>query len=138
MDSECSSKFQICPSTCSTNKENAVSQAVNEVLYTKEWFGISDQAYHELSMVNEYLPRSWKVKKQRNEMNMQWQVFPTPGENTVGVQQSFKRKLKDRIKKLEQKTSSDAVFRKVSTVRVKLTYIHWSMAAYCNIWFHNT
>ena len=121
MDSECSSKFQICPSTCSTNKENAVSQAVNEVLYTKERFGISDQAYRELSMVNESLPRSWKVKKQRNEMNMQWQVLPTTGENTVGVQQSFKRKLKDRIKNLEQKTSSDALFRKVSTVRVKLT-----------------
>lgn len=41
----------------------------------------------------------------------------------MGVQQSFKRKLKDRIKNLEQKTSSDALFRKVSTVRVKLTYI---------------
>lgn len=51
VDSGCSDNFQICASTCKANKENAVSQAVNEVLYTKEWYGISDQAYHELSMV---------------------------------------------------------------------------------------
>ena len=121
MDSRCSDNFQICASTCKANKENAVSQAVNEVLYTKERYGISDQAYHELSMVSESLPRSWKVKKQRNDMNIQWQVFSTPGDNTIGVQQSFKRKLKDRIKSLEQNSSSDALFRKTSTVRVKLT-----------------
>ena len=70
MDSGCSDNFQICASTCKANKENAVSQAVNEVLYTKEQYGISDQAYHELSMISESLPRSWKVKKQRNDMNV--------------------------------------------------------------------
>lgn len=54
-------------------------------------------------------------------MNIQWQVFPTPGDNTIGVQQSFKRKHKDRIRSLEQNSSSDALFRKTSTVHVKLT-----------------
>ena len=117
MDSGCSDNFQI----CKANKENAVCQAVNKVLHTKERYGISDQAYHESSMVSESLPCSWKVKKQRNDMNIQWQVFPTPGDNTIGVQQSFKRKLKDRIKSLEQNSSSDALFQKTSTVHVKLT-----------------
>jgi len=54
-DSGCSEKFQICSSIANSNQENipSSSQAVNQVLYTKEkYHGVSDQAYHELSMVS--------------------------------------------------------------------------------------
>ena len=56
-------------------------------VYTKERYNISDQAYHELSMINESLPHSWTIKHQWNETNKQWEISPTPGECSVGVQQ---------------------------------------------------
>ena len=105
-----------------TDKENASCQAAKQqVLYTKEHYGISDQAYHELSMVDELLPRSWMIIHERNEMNKQWEISCTPDEFNVGVQQSFKKKLTDRVRVLEQKAPPNATFRQTSIVRVKLT-----------------
>ena len=105
-----------------SDKENVPSQvAQQQVLYAKEHYGISDQAYHELSMIDESLPCSWTIKRQLNEMNKQWEISPTPGECSVGVQQSFKQKLKDRVKVSEQNASHNASFRQTSIVRVKLT-----------------
>ena len=119
-DDGSSSNIDICVQE--TDKENVSCQtAKQQVLYTKERYGISDQAYHELSMVDESLPRSWMIKHQRNEMNKQWEISRTPGECNIGVQQSFKKKLIDRIRVLEQKAPSDACFRQTSIIRVKLT-----------------
>ena len=36
---------------------------INLLLYTKERFNISNEAYHELSMICKELPRSWKVQE---------------------------------------------------------------------------
>lgn len=36
---------------------------INLPLYTKERFNISNEVYHELSMICKELPRSWKVKE---------------------------------------------------------------------------
>ena len=111
-----------------SNKENAPghfsttcsSEKLHQVLYTKEKYGISDQAYHDLSMVSESLPRSCKIKQRRSEITSNWEVCKTPGD-VIGAQLSFKERLTDRIRILEQKAPSDASFRHTSIIKVKLT-----------------
>ena len=58
------------------------------LLYVKENYGISDKAYHELSMLVTSMPRSCSLKKKQHELNSNFDVSPTP-EGTLGVQQSF-------------------------------------------------
>ena len=36
---------------------------MNLLLYTKERFNLSNDAYHELSMACKELPRSWQIQK---------------------------------------------------------------------------
>ena len=59
-------------------------------------------------------------------MNKRWKISPTPG-YTVGVQQSLKERVTDRIKHLQSTASDDSGFKLNSTVGVKLagdsTYI---------------
>ncbi|KAJ7385944.1 hypothetical protein OS493_012272 [Desmophyllum pertusum] len=76
---------------------------INLLLYTKERFMISNEAYHELSMVCKDLPRSWKIQDRIKELNRKWNLFPTPG-NTNGVQQSIKDRLEIRLKALIKNT----------------------------------
>ena len=70
------------------------------ILFVKERFGLSDTAYHELSMVCEHLPRSGKLKKIATNLNSKWTIKPCPGGN--GIQQSLTLKLKERIEHLLQ------------------------------------
>ena len=72
-------------------------------MYTKDRFGLSKQAYHELSMVCKEFPRSYKIKERMQETNKKWNLFQTPG-NTVGVQQSIKSRLETRLKVLLNKS----------------------------------
>lgn len=47
-------------------KVSTIPQSVDDVkvLLVKQWFGISNQAYHELSKLDGHLPRSCKVQKE--------------------------------------------------------------------------
>ena len=100
------------------NKENNPG-CLEQVLYTKERFGISDAAYHELSMVTPQLPRSWKLKQQSKSLNKQWDVSPTP-DCTTGVQQSLRSRLVERVQHLLL-SSGDKSFEKNKLLRVKLS-----------------
>ena len=42
---------------------------LRKVLLVKERYGISNQAYHELSMLDKYLPRSCKIQKEMKQIN---------------------------------------------------------------------
>ena len=103
-----------------SEKENIDPDTLHKVLYAKERFSISNEAYHELSMLDSALPRSWKLKAEVKEMNKRWKISPTPG-STVGVQQSLKQRLIDRLKHLQSIASDDSGFKLNSTVGVKLT-----------------
>ena len=70
------------------------------VLYVKERFGLSNSAYHEMSMVCRELPRSWKLKDLTAKMNSKWNIEPCPGND--GVQQSLESRLKERVSHLLQ------------------------------------
>jgi len=54
----------------------------------KEKFGLSDSAYHELSMICHQLPRTCQLKALTKEMNSSQDIKPCPG--GFGVQQSLK------------------------------------------------
>ena len=42
---------------------------INLLLDTKERFNISNEAYHELTMIGKHLTRSWKIQDRVKEMN---------------------------------------------------------------------
>ena len=64
-------------------------------LYIKEHFCVSNEAYHELSMVCKDMPRSWKLKDVVQKLNSKSEIKPTPG--YTGVQQSLRTRLTRRI-----------------------------------------
>ena len=68
---------------------------VKKVLLVKDRFGISNEAYHEFSMIDKHLPRSCMISKETKQINDQWEINPVPG-NCTGAQQSLKR-LSERI-----------------------------------------
>ena len=65
------------------------------VLYVKEWFDLSNAAYHELSMVCRGLPRSWKMKDFVQCLNSLWKIKPCP--EGYGMQQSLESRLTERV-----------------------------------------
>ena len=65
------------------------------VLYVKEQFGLSNAAYHELSMVCRGLPRSWKTKDFVQCLNSLWEIKPCP--EGYGMQQSLESRLTERV-----------------------------------------
>ena len=72
---------------------------INEaILYVKDRFGLSDTAYHELSMICQKLPRSCKLTELCHHLNSQWEIKPCPGNH--GVQQSLSVRLQERTKHL--------------------------------------
>ena len=65
---------------------------VNMMLYIKDWYNISDGAYHELAKVCKEMPRQYRLRERITELNKLWNIRPTPN-NTQGVQQSLKNRL---------------------------------------------
>lgn len=59
----------------STNDDDDLDLA----LYVKDRFGLSDAAYHELSMVCDKLPCSWKLKHLAKCINSKHQIKPCWG-----------------------------------------------------------
>ena len=45
------------------------SEQLHQVLYLLDRFAVSDEFYHQLSMVNSSLPRSYKIKEARQRIN---------------------------------------------------------------------
>ena len=68
------------------------------VLHVKEKFGLSDTAYHELSMICRKLPRSCQLKALAKKMNSSCSIKPCPGK--FGVQQWLESRLVTRVKAL--------------------------------------
>ena len=88
------------------DESSSTDESLEVVLYVKERFGLSDSAYHELSMVCQHLPRSWKLKNLAKQLNSKWQIIPCPGGN--GVQQSLESRLRERVNQLVQERKVSA------------------------------
>lgn len=88
-------------------------------LYVKERFCISNEAFHELSMIFQGLPRSTSVSKLVKELNSQVTISPTPN-NTIGVQLSLRAQLSVTVERIFA-TSPPARLTSEKKLCIKLT-----------------
>ena len=65
-------------------------------LYLLDWFNVSDEAYYELTMTSNNLPRLFKIKKLLAELNLDIEISKTPG-NSEGVSTSFVSRLEAEV-----------------------------------------
>lgn len=79
-----------------TEKE---ADIVSMMLYIKDRYNISGNAYHELASLCNEMPRHYRLKDRISELNSKWHIVPTP-EGTVGVQQSFEERLRMCLERL--------------------------------------
>ncbi len=72
------------------------SEQLHQMLYLLDRFAVSDEFYHQLSMVNRSLPKSYKIKeaRQRINSNIELKRLPKP---YSGCYRSFKRCLEEAI-----------------------------------------
>ena len=101
------------------NKEEEDTDDINFLLYAKERFNISNEAYHELSMIYNKMPRSWKVKDRIKEINKNWTLKQTHG-GTQGIQQSIKERLG--VRSTNKKFPSQFSFHCVTTYTCKVVW----------------
>ena len=90
---------------------------VRKILYIKEKYNISNEAYHEISMTNLHLPSAYSLQKEAKQTNSKYVIEAIPG-NAIGVQQSLEKKLTERLQHL---LSCDANLKGISKIQVKIT-----------------
>jgi hypothetical protein len=69
----------------------ASKDKLHSTLYIKDKFCVSNEAFHELSMLSD-LPNLSQVKRLKSAMNSAFNIHSTPNQ-TVGVQQSLRNRL---------------------------------------------
>ena len=120
----------------SMTTQDSDDYSLEMVLYVKERFGLSNAAYHELSMVCRGLPRSWKMKDFVQCLNSLWDIKPCP--EGCGMQQTLESRLVERVRqllhtnkinagdKLQVKLSGDGtkVCRKLNLVNFTFTLLN--------------
>lgn len=90
-NSQSSSSSQLDHTTCSSDSSDDVCRT----LYLLDRFGVSDQFYHELSMANPSLPRSYKVKETCSSINSQVELVTLP--LNTGYYTPLKERIADAI-----------------------------------------
>ena len=63
----------------SSNNDNDSDVKIKQILYLLDKFGVGDEFYHELSMIDLTLPRSYQVKKKRTSLNSSMDIQYIPG-----------------------------------------------------------
>ena len=93
---------------------------MNIVLYVKDYYNVSGDAFHELASICKHLPRQYKIKQRIAELNSLWNIKPTPS-GTVGLQQSLEERLHVRLAHLLRLSPPDARFVRERALHVKLS-----------------
>ncbi len=95
---EISLNYQDSPLGTSSSSSDATQQQlqVRQVLYLLDRFAISDEFYHELSMLTPSLPRSHRIKRARDRINATVELLRLP-QPYSGCYRSFKECLKETI-----------------------------------------
>lgn len=90
-------KFGDCTpeSTSRVADTEAERDRVLQILYLLDKFGVGDAFYHELTMIDKSLPRSYSIKQARKEYNSRVELQPIPGFD--GVYRSFESTLKEQV-----------------------------------------
>lgn len=103
--------------TIETEDSMADDNIVQKTLYVKERFRVSNETYHELSMINPSLPSSSSILRAAKKLDMKSSIRLTPG-SALGVQQSLRERLQKVISHLSKVDSS---FNQNSNLKVKIT-----------------
>lgn len=90
------------------------------MLFIKERYGVSHEAYREMSKACSSLPTQYKIQKAITEFNSKWDIHPTPN-GVPGFQQKLEGCLRDRLRHLIESTPDDAPFKSTRTISVKLS-----------------
>jgi len=90
------------------------------MLYVKDWYNVSGEAYCEFARICKELPPHHKIKDRIHELNKLWSIKPTPY-GTTGLQQSLEDRLRIRVAHLIEISNPDAPFLQNKTLRVKLS-----------------
>ena len=90
---------------------------VDQTLYVKEKFNVSNEAYHEMAMVNTGMPRLNSLLKKAKTLDTGSIIYPVQGK-LEGVQQSLKKCLENKIHHLQKINPAFCTDR---VVHVKLT-----------------
>ena len=88
-------------------------------LYVKDRFSLSDEAYHEMSMLSQSLPRSNRLKDLMRQLNTKYNITPAP--NDGGVQQSLTSRVILRLQQMFVDPSIESKFASGKHVRIKLS-----------------
>ena len=88
-------------------------------LYIKDKFSLSDEAYHEMSMLSQSLPRSIRLKDLVRQLNTKCNIVPAP--NGGGVQQSLASQVLLRLQEMFVDRSVESKFASGKHVRIKLS-----------------
>ena len=98
-------------------------------LYVKDKYSLSNEAYHELSMLSDDLPRSCQIKALANLLNSQFEIRDAPN-GIIGVQQSLKDRVMLRLKHLSDKSENVLNGNKI---RIKITGDNTQVARNLNV-----
>ena len=99
-------------------KTTNTSDQICSTLYVKDKFSISNEAYHELSMMSD-LPSLSQIKKLTVSLNSQCNIQSCPNE-IIGVQQSIRARITQRLTQFVRKAKKEAISIP-TTIRIKLT-----------------
>ena len=99
------------------NEPTTSKEDVHSVLYVEDKFYVSNEAFHELSMLSN-LPSSSKLKSLTRTLNAQFEIHSAPN-GIGGVQQSLRERIMVRLTHLVEKAHKEDEI--PNTIRVKLT-----------------
>lgn len=88
---------------------------VNMWMYLKDKFSIADEAWHEIAVKANGLPKLYSMKKRMSHLNSMWNLTPTPGD-ADGVQVEFSESLKKNVINLQQ----TGILQEGDIIKVKL------------------
>ena len=100
IDSQASTSKGVSQTSRTQNEE-----LLESILYILDKFSVGDAFYHELSMLNEGLPRSYLIKQCRNQLNMIYTTQKTPSP-IPGTQLEFEIVLRDELSKFLAKSDN--------------------------------
>ena len=66
---------------------------INMMLFVKDRYDLSHDAYHEMAKICKEMPRHYLLKRRVAELNKLWNIKPTPN-GTCGVQQTLEDRLR--------------------------------------------
>ena len=99
-------------------KYSTTSSRTHSTLYVKDKFSVSNEAYHELSIISD-LPSSNQIKKLTASLNSYCAIQNCPNEIT-GVQQSIRARIVQRLTRFVQKANKEGM-PVPTTIKIKLT-----------------